>query len=150
MQSTVDLLRELYAYNQDANLKLIQFFQQHHFSDDKVFRLFSHILNAHHIWLSRIEQQTALYGVWQIQETSHFEEVDKTNHQKTNTILGTAINFSQIVAYQTSSGTSFENTLTDILMHVINHSTYHRGQIASIIREKGYDPPVTDYIFYKR
>lgn len=150
MQTTVDFLKELYAYNQHVNLKLIQFFRQHHFADDKAIRLFSHVLNAHHIWLARIEQKPALYQVWQIHEVSDFEKINEGSYRKTTTILATTPDFSQTITYHTSSGTSYENSLSDILLHVVNHSTYHRGQIASLIREKGFEPPVTDYIFYQR
>ena len=37
-----------------------------------------------------------------------------------------------------------------MLFHFVNHSTYHRGQIASNLKEHGIEPLVTDYIFYKR
>lgn len=150
MQTVVDLLKELFTYNQHTNRKLIQFFQQHQFSDDRVFSLFSHILNAHHIWLSRIEQQPPLYSVWQIQEASDFEDLDTSNHQQTDAILTGTTDLNRVLAYHTSSGASFKNTIHEILIHVVNHSTYHRGQIATRIRERGYDPPATDYIFYKR
>lgn len=150
MQPVVDLLKELYAYNRHMNRKLVQFFHQHSFSDEKAFRLFSHILNAHHTWLARIEQQKSQWDVWQIHHFSNFERIDEANHQKTNAVLATTTDFNQITAYHTSGGSAYENRLSDILIHVVNHSTYHRGQIASIIREKGYDPPVTDYIFYQR
>ncbi|WP_209331385.1 DinB family protein [Lunatimonas salinarum] len=34
--------------------------------------------------------------------------------------------------------------------HIVNHSTYHRGQIATLFRESGLQPVVTDYIMLKR
>ncbi len=35
-----------------------------------------------------------------------------------------------------------------VLRHVVNHSTYHRGQIASKLKRFGVEPPVTDFIFW--
>jgi uncharacterized damage-inducible protein DinB len=32
--------------------------------------------------------------------------------------------------------------------HMVNHSTYHRGQVASLLRQLGYQPPKTDLIFF--
>jgi uncharacterized damage-inducible protein DinB len=32
--------------------------------------------------------------------------------------------------------------------HMVNHSTYHRGQVTSLLRQLGYQPPKTDLIFY--
>jgi uncharacterized damage-inducible protein DinB len=45
---------------------------------------------------------------------------------------------------------AFSNDIKSIIFHVINHSTYHRGQIASEFKQNGLDPMVTDYILYKR
>ncbi|QLH28398.1 MAG: hypothetical protein HWD63_02710 [Candidatus Parvibacillus calidus] len=39
--------------------------------------------------------------------------------------------------------------MKDIIFHIINHSTYHRGQIAMEFRQSGLEPLNTDYIFYK-
>jgi uncharacterized damage-inducible protein DinB len=36
-------------------------------------------------------------------------------------------------------------TLGELVQHVINHSTYHRGQIALLLRQLGHEPPSTDY-----
>lgn len=36
-------------------------------------------------------------------------------------------------------------TLGELIQHAINHSTYHRGQIALLLRQLGYEPPWTDY-----
>lgn len=58
-------------------------------------------------------------------------------------MLGMVISFTYL------SGVSGRHTLADALLHVINHSTYHRGQLASMIREAGGAPPFTDFIVYK-
>ncbi|MGB9416785.1 MAG: DinB family protein [Acidobacteriaceae bacterium] len=36
-------------------------------------------------------------------------------------------------------------SLGELIQHAINHSTYHRGQIALLIRQLGYVPASTDY-----
>jgi uncharacterized damage-inducible protein DinB len=38
--------------------------------------------------------------------------------------------------------------LGETLRHVVNHSTYHRGQIANFIRMLGATPPTTDLVFF--
>jgi uncharacterized damage-inducible protein DinB len=35
-----------------------------------------------------------------------------------------------------------------VLRHVVNHATYHRGQIASRLKRYGIEPPVTDFVFW--
>jgi uncharacterized damage-inducible protein DinB len=58
--------------------------------------------------------------------------------------------FEEMIFYKNSSGNKYENTIREIITHVINHSTYHRGQIAMELRSLGVDPPQTDYIAYCR
>lgn len=36
----------------------------------------------------------------------------------------------------------------DILLHVVNHGTYHRGNITAMLRQLGHMGPSTDYVFY--
>lgn len=36
-------------------------------------------------------------------------------------------------------------TLAHLLQHVLNHSTYHRGQVSTLLRQLGYSPPATDF-----
>ncbi len=43
---------------------------------------------------------------------------------------------------------SFTATVEQTLAHVLNHSTYHRGQIAMLIKQQGMDFPDTDYILW--
>ncbi len=39
-------------------------------------------------------------------------------------------------------------TLTDLVRHVTNHSTYHRGQVVLLLRQLGHTPPPTDYALF--
>jgi uncharacterized damage-inducible protein DinB len=35
-----------------------------------------------------------------------------------------------------------------VLRHIVNHATYHRGQVAAKLRRLGVEPPMTDMIFW--
>jgi uncharacterized damage-inducible protein DinB len=35
-----------------------------------------------------------------------------------------------------------------VLRHVVNHSTYHRGQVASKLKRFGVEQPLTDFVFW--
>jgi len=37
-----------------------------------------------------------------------------------------------------------------IMMHLVNHCSYHRAQVALLLRQKGFEPLNTDFITYDR
>ena len=36
-----------------------------------------------------------------------------------------------------------------VLLHFVNHATYHRGQVVSLLRQLGYIPPHTDLVYFR-
>ena len=142
--------KELFQYNHHFNQKLASVFSEHaDKTPEKSARWFSHILNAHHVWNSRIMSQSNRYGVWQIHNVDELGDIDRQNYLDSIKILDQG-SPETMIKYFTSKGEPFTNSTRDILFHVINHSTYHRGQIAADFRQHGLEPIVTDYIFYKR
>jgi len=47
-----------------------------------------------------------------------------------------------------SEGASLTAPLWQPVLHLVNHYSYHRGQIVSLLRQMGYQPPSTDLIRY--
>lgn len=43
---------------------------------------------------------------------------------------------------------SLDTRFSDILQHVVNHGTYHRGNITAMLRQQGHAGVPTDYLFY--
>ena len=56
----------------------------------------------------------------------------------------------QDVSYKDTEGVNHHTALKDILTHVANHGTHHRGQIATLLRQENIAPPASDFIFYCR
>ncbi|MQA90344.1 MAG: hypothetical protein GEU90_08915 [Gemmatimonas sp.] len=56
----------------------------------------------------------------------------------------------RVVAYQNTAGAAFESTFWQMARHVVNHSSYHRGQVATLLRQLGHRPPATDLIAFFR
>ena len=52
--------------------------------------------------------------------------------------------------YKTTEGKACSNVLSDMLIHVVNHSSYHRGQITTLLRQSGAVPQSTDFILFIR
>lgn len=41
-----------------------------------------------------------------------------------------------------------DTNVFELIQHVVNHGTYHRGNITAMLRQLGYTGTSTDYIFY--
>ena len=146
----IPFFKELFGYNHHFNQKLASVFSEYKDKiPEKSNKWFSHILNAHRVWNSRIVPVVDKFGIWQLHDINKLVEIDSTNYIDSLKILD-GEKLDARIQYLTSNGDPFSNTIRDILFHVINHSTYHRGQIAAEFREHGLEPVVTDYIFYKR
>lgn len=53
-------------------------------------------------------------------------------------------------SHQDSKGNSYTYPLYYVLQHLVNHSTYHRGQVVSMLRQQGAKPVNTDLISFYR
>ncbi|MBC2838395.1 DinB family protein [Robiginitalea sp. SC105] len=142
--------QQLFDYNYYCNKRLIEACSEMEEVPARTAELFSHILNAHHIWNARILENDPQFEVWQRQEIDQWPDLHYENQRNSFEVITNADHLEKRVGYLTSDGRSFTNTLQDILFHIINHSTHHRAQIASDFRANGKDPLALDYIFYKR
>lgn len=59
-------------------------------------------------------------------------------------------NMGHELRYTASDGTKYVSTIGEVLVHVFNHSTYHRGQAARIVHELGGQRASTDHIAFTR
>lgn len=116
---------------------------------EKISLLASHTLNAHHVWNHRIFGVAPVLSVWQNLEISDLKNINNENFEHSKEILYEK-ELKKTINYTNSKGQNFTNTVSEIFFHIINHSTYHRGQLISLLKTKEMEPIVTDYIFYKR
>lgn len=146
----VDFFKTLFDYNQLCNRKLAEAIIDNQSAvSENVVKLYSHILDAHQIWNNRIDPQEKTFSVWQIHPITDFSRLDQVNHMHSNAILEVC-DLDAVLNYRNSKGQAFTSSTRDILFHIINHSTYHRAQIATAFRQDGLEPLMTDYIFYRR
>ncbi len=61
-----------------------------------------------------------------------------------------ATDLAQTFAYTNYQGASFANTRAEVLTHLFNHQTHHRGQAHGLLSHAGAAPPELDFIFYLR
>jgi uncharacterized damage-inducible protein DinB len=56
----------------------------------------------------------------------------------------------RVVEYRNIAGEAHAEPLAGLVRHVVNHSTYHRGQVATQLRQLGVTPPGTDLVVFLR
>jgi len=54
------------------------------------------------------------------------------------------------ISYRDMKGHPWVSPVWQIVLHVVNHGTHHRGQVAGFLRSMGKTPPVLDLIAYYR
>lgn len=141
--------KELFTYNNHFNQKLIALLSENLQSiSDKNLRLINHLVNAQQIWNARIASEEE-FEVWQVNKWEELLRIDNENYSKSIEIIDSS-KLDNIIEYVNSKGIKFSNKIKDILFHIINHSTYHRAQIATELKNCGIEPINTDYVFYKR
>ncbi|MCH9648039.1 MAG: DinB family protein [Deltaproteobacteria bacterium] len=52
------------------------------------------------------------------------------------------------VDWNNSRGETHRRKLWQCILHLANHSSYHRGQVVTLLRQLGYEPPATDLIYF--
>jgi uncharacterized damage-inducible protein DinB len=56
-----------------------------------------------------------------------------------------------VIAFKTMAGATSTSPLGQMVQHVVNHGTYHRGQVTTMVRQLGGEPPKSmDLIYYYR
>ena len=104
-------------------------------------RWMGHIIGAELLWLARMAGKPAPIPVWP--ELSVEECADRLPENLAEAWDGP---LSRRVSYTNTKGEAWTSTVEEILTHVVIHSAYHRGQIASNLRAAGLQPAYTDYI----
>lgn len=144
-----DFFKDIFEYHHHINQKLADLLLET--SDDvreKIIPIFAHSVNAHQIWNARILKRNP-FGVHQLHPIRVCKTIDNTNYTNTIKIL-TEFDLNTHIHYQNTKGKTFRNSIQQILFHVSNHFSHHRGQLVTVLRQHGIEPIITDYIFCKR
>jgi uncharacterized damage-inducible protein DinB len=141
----------LFAYDYWACNRMIDCILDNDIIDDRILSLMSHIIWAQGVWMKRIKkEEVGAYTPFNIIALQDLKEQAAQAHDDFMAFIESVGDFGTVLEYKNSRGDAWQNTYEDVLMHVANHGTYHRAQIASRLKEIGLVPPVTDYIAYRR
>lgn len=141
-----DFLLQLFEYNHHMNQQLADLLLQNTATDQSA-KQYNHILNAHHNWNCRIHPYKQRIDPWSLRAADELKEFDLENYRASLDILE-RFDVHHLVDYTLGSDNRLRSPVSDILFHIINHSTYHRAQIASDCRASGIEPLKSDYIHY--
>lgn len=140
---------QLWKYTDWANNKLFDAFEHHGRQiPAQCLHLLSHIVNSQAVWLGRVSGEPAQVAIWQ----DHDLDGCKLLHQQTMAGIRALMetDMDRSIHYTNQQGNSYNNYVSDILLHLFNHGTYHRAQIAHEMRVQGLEPVNTDYINFIR
>lgn len=144
-------LRQLCAYNRWANDRMAGYLREageavadeHQDSSFPTIRkTLYHIWDAQVIWYKRLTGEPI--SSW---PSHHFNGTlnDALNALKENSdaFVRYAEQLAEnagetMIEYHALDGTAFHNTIEEIIMHVMNHGTYHRGQLITMLRNQGF------------
>ena len=157
----IEDLFDLYAYNSWANDRVrisIEVLTQHAFEQDlggsfgSIQGTITHLVSAQWAWLRRWQGNSPSQSLQQAQFSTPKKgnslwlevDLDLINYLKglDNEII------QRTFIYETLEGKKLSNLFWQAMLHVLNHSTYHRGQIAILLRQVQATPKSTDLIRY--
>lgn len=141
-------IRRLFAYDAWANREVLAALAEPKDPPARSMKYLAHILSAERLWLERLLLQKQTYPVWpQFTVEQCRREVAELPGLWENYLssLGEA-GLSRTLSYTNTEGKRWTSQKQDILLHVVMHSAYHRGQIASDMRAAGCTPAYTDFI----
>ena len=138
-------LRNLLRYDVWANRETLRSLKES--APPKSLRWLAHIIGAEYIWLARLRRRPDTLPVWpELDVEACGERLDELSRLWPEYLDDGARSLTATIPYTNSKGETWTNTVEEILTHVVIHSTYHRGQIASDVRANGGVPDYTDYI----
>jgi uncharacterized damage-inducible protein DinB len=148
----LDHLRRQFAYDDWANREVLAGLRSHSASNARPVQLLAHILSAERLWLERIRKESQTLPVWPDFSVQQCETQIPETALLWRSYLSqiSSATLSDQISYTNSKGETWTSTVDDILTHVLLHSSYHRGQIASEIRAAGEQPAYTDFIHAAR
>lgn len=143
----------MYEHLYWANQRILETLQSIEDENQEVSRLFSHILLAEKVWITRLRGlDSSRLPIWLEVDIEICAELIMQNEDSLTKFLTNLANtdLDKLISYTNSRGKEFKNSVRDILTHVALHGQYHRGQINSRLRADGIEPVNIDFITFVR
>jgi uncharacterized damage-inducible protein DinB len=158
---TPDEVRKLYDYNKWANRRIVDacrsvdataFTKNLGNSFSSLRDTLAHIVGAEWVWLERWQRRSPkkLLASEEFPDLATIESRWAEIERGQDAFLARLTDelMRERIAYQNFKGETWEYSLGAMLQHLVNHSTYHRGQVVTLVRQLGGKPLSTDYLLY--
>jgi uncharacterized damage-inducible protein DinB len=156
-------VRSLFAYNEWANQRVFdsvtplseeQFARPLSGSFSSIGDTLAHIVGAEWVWLRRWNGESP-GSIPDFVKSSTVEslrsKLSDIEREREKFLASLAEpDLARQIAYTNFAGERLSYPLRDLFVHVVNHSTYHRGQVATMLRQVGAKPSGTDYTLFRR
>jgi len=122
-------------------------------ADKSVLGTLVHIFGADRIWLARLKREPANQF---LTNDDYRLEVLQHDWPILHRAWGdwaaglTDADCQEQVSYSDMSGRPWNQPLGQLVLHVVNHGTHHRGQVSGFLRAMGHAPPKLDLVFFYR
>ncbi len=160
---TPDEMRVLYDYNAWANRRHLEavgkvtteeFLRPMGSSFGSLRDTTAHIYGAELVWLERFQGRSlpALPDAKQFQDVPSLKEKWLEHEARLLSFVGglKQEDLDRVIEYKTLKFGVYRNPLWQSMQHVVNHGTYHRGQVATLLRQLGAQAVLTDLMHYYR
>lgn len=145
-------ISKLYEHLEWADAKVLAALRATPGSDPRGLSLYNHVLAAEHVWCSRIRGTAPRVAVWPSLALDECAALAAENAASYRALIAGLVpaDLARAISYVNSAGAAFTSALEDMLLHVALHGSYHRGQVALVVRDGGGEPAPTDYIAFTR
>ena len=141
-------LNQELAYNAWANREAFRSLCSARTVPERAIAVMAHIAAAEWLWLRRLGHHAPPMEVWPALPLAECEGQLRELSRAWQAYLDgvTLESLRQQIRYTNSKGEEWSNTVADVLTHVVLHSSYHRGQVASLLGRAGEAAAYSDYI----
>jgi uncharacterized damage-inducible protein DinB len=110
--------------------------------------LLIHVYNVDGFWYSILYKEHEYTKLSKIESVIDYKEYLSKLHQSIRELLIQQTNFEKDIQFTSRNGNPMNNTINEILLTIINHGTYHRGNISVMLRQLGFKSASSDYAFF--
>jgi uncharacterized damage-inducible protein DinB len=148
----LQFFRRLFDYDYWGNREALASVATAAAAGEQAQRYFNDIIGAERIWLARFSNPNPQITPWPTLTLDECGAEVERLHAGWLALLDqtTPEKLAGDLAYRNTKGVEFRTPIQDVLMHLVMHSAYHRGQVAKAVRDAGGKPAATDYVVFVR